>query len=63
MWYSGVDEFYRPLTSRIAAQTGMPVFSLDYRIAPEFKAPAGIEDALDALVWMGANGPFGPSAD
>ena len=24
-WYSGVDEYYQPLTSRIAAAAGMPV--------------------------------------
>ena len=39
----------------------MPVLSIDYRMAPEWKAPAGIEDALDALIWMGANGPDGPA--
>lgn len=60
MWYSGVDEYYRPLVSRIANETGMPVLSIDYRMAPEWKAPAGICDALDALVWMDQNGPHGP---
>ena len=25
MWYSGVDKYYRPLTSRIAKESGMPV--------------------------------------
>ena len=61
MWYSGVDEFYRPLASRIAFESGMPVLSIDYRLAPEFQAPAGIQDALDALTWMDANGPDGQS--
>ena len=60
MWYSGVDEYYRPLTSRIAKETGMPVLAIDYRMGPEWKAPAGICDALDALVWMDRNGPQGP---
>ena len=60
MWYSGVDEYYRPLVSRIAKETGMPVLSIDYRMAPEWKAPTGICDALDALVWMDQNGPQGP---
>mgnify|MGYP003315376065 CR=1 FL=1 len=50
-WYSGVDEYYRPLASRIARESGMPVLSIDYRMAPEYKAPAGIEDALQALRW------------
>jgi len=61
MWYSGIDQYYRPLVSRIAQESGMPVLSIDYRMAPEWKAPAGIEDALDALIWMGANGPDGPA--
>ena len=60
MWYSGVDEYYRPLVSRIAEESGMPVLAIDYRMAPEWKAPAGICDALDALIWMDQNGPNGP---
>jgi acetyl esterase/lipase len=60
-WYSGVDEYYRPLASRIARESGMPVLTIDYRMAPEYKAPAGIEDALQALRWMQHHGPDGPS--
>ena len=39
----------------------MPVLALDYRLAPEYQSPHGIEDALDALAWMAENGPAGPS--
>jgi acetyl esterase/lipase len=39
MWYSGVDDIYRPLTSRIAAAAGMPVLVIDYRLSPEVRLP------------------------
>ena len=61
MWYSGVDHIYQPLTSRIAAAAGMPVLVIDSRLSPEFTCVAAIEDCLDALVWMDANGPDGPA--
>lgn len=32
------------------------VLSVDYRLAPENKFPAAIEDAVDALKWMIRNG-------
>lgn len=61
MWYSGVDEIYQPLTSRIALSAGMPVLAIDYRLMPEFTATEAVEDCLEALVWMGSNGPKGAS--
>ena len=61
MWYSGVDYIYQPLTSRIAAAAGMPVLVIDSRLSPEFTCLDAIEDCLDALVWMDANGPDGPA--
>eukprot|EP00411_Alexandrium_monilatum_P042689 CAMPEP_0175485880 /NCGR_PEP_ID=MMETSP0095-20121207/80750_1 /TAXON_ID=311494 /ORGANISM="Alexandrium monilatum, Strain CCMP3105" /LENGTH=184 /DNA_ID=CAMNT_0016787671 /DNA_START=88 /DNA_END=638 /DNA_ORIENTATION=+ len=38
-WYSPQD-IYRPHTSRLAADTGMPVLCFDYRLIPEFRHPA-----------------------
>ena len=61
-WYSGVDQYYRPLASRIATASGMPVLAIDYRLAPEFQHPDPLHDALDALRWMADNGPSGPRA-
>lgn len=37
---------HRPWTARLADQTGMEVFSLDYRLSPEFPFPAAIHDAF-----------------
>lgn len=60
-WYSGVDKYYRPLLSRIANESGMPVLAIDYRLAPEHQYPAPLEDGLDALAWLQRNGPSGPA--
>lgn len=60
-WYSGVDKYYRPLLSRIAKESGMPVLAIDYRLAPEHQYPAPLEDGLEALAWLQRNGPSGPA--
>eukprot|EP00516_Mucochytrium_quahogii_P013684 CAMPEP_0203802416 /NCGR_PEP_ID=MMETSP0100_2-20121128/12069_1 /ASSEMBLY_ACC=CAM_ASM_000210 /TAXON_ID=96639 /ORGANISM=" , Strain NY0313808BC1" /LENGTH=770 /DNA_ID=CAMNT_0050709625 /DNA_START=95 /DNA_END=2407 /DNA_ORIENTATION=+ len=60
-YYSPSDEFYRPLTSRLAKVTGMPVLSVDYRLAPEHPFPAYLEDVLVALAFIWENGPNGQS--
>jgi acetyl esterase len=40
----------------MAAHTKTAVLSVDYRLAPEYPFPAGIEDAYHALVWASSNG-------
>ncbi|WP_215745490.1 alpha/beta hydrolase [Gluconobacter sp. P1C6_b] len=37
---------------RLAAASGAMVVSLDYRLAPEHRFPAGLEDAKAALAWI-----------
>jgi acetyl esterase/lipase len=38
--------------ARIAAEVGVVAISVDYRLAPEYPFPAGLEDSYAALIWM-----------
>ncbi len=50
--------------SILAAVTKAPVISVDYRLAPESRFPAGLEDVLDAYRWTRSNAPrFGALAE
>lgn len=49
---SGNCEIYRDLTARIAAASGVRVFTLEYRLAPEYVYPAANEDCLAAYSWL-----------
>lgn len=39
----------------IANQSGARVIAVDYRLAPEHKFPAAVEDARDAVAWVARN--------
>ncbi|GAA2424723.1 hypothetical protein GCM10010191_41190 [Actinomadura vinacea] len=43
---------HRPITSRLALDTGLPVFAPRYRLAPEHPFPAPLEDAVAAYRWL-----------
>ncbi|MGE0595958.1 MAG: alpha/beta hydrolase [Hyphomonadaceae bacterium] len=47
----GTLEDCERLCSLIARVSGAPVLSVEYRLAPEYKFPAGFEDALAAFHW------------
>lgn len=52
----GSPATHRSLTARLALVTGLPVFALDYRLAPEHPFPAGLDDAVAAFQALSAEG-------
>ncbi|WP_235579562.1 MULTISPECIES: alpha/beta hydrolase [unclassified Rhodococcus (in: high G+C Gram-positive bacteria)] len=47
---------HRGLASRLSAATGLPVFVVDYRLAPEFPFPAAADDVEAAYRWLLSSG-------
>ncbi len=52
----GSTDMYLASTLRIGPASGVPVITVDYRLAPEHKFPAAIEDALSGYRWLLDNG-------
>ena len=57
---SGSGGFYLAQAAHISAAAKCAVLLPDYRLAPEHRFPAGLEDCVSAHKWMVANGPAGP---
>ncbi len=51
-WVVGDVHNYDPFCSYLAHQVGALLVSVDYRLAPEHHAPAGLEDCLDVSAWV-----------
>jgi epsilon-lactone hydrolase len=43
---------HRDLIARLAEASGLRVLAVNYRLAPEHRFPAALEDALTAYAWM-----------
>lgn len=52
----GQSEDTAYITTRLAAESGVVAVSANYRLAPEWPFPYGLEDCLNVLVWMRAHG-------
>lgn len=59
-WTFGSPDQFDVMAQRIAAETGLEVLSVQYRLAPEHPWPAQLEDCLAAARWMlkYREGPF-----
>jgi acetyl esterase/lipase len=53
---------HRPITSSLARLTGRRVFSLNYRLAPEHRYPAALDDAFAAYEWLLTHEKIAPGA-
>ncbi|EYB69101.1 Alpha/beta hydrolase fold-3 [Deinococcus phoenicis] len=49
-------ETHDSVCRELCAGAGAAVLSVDYRLAPEHRFPAGVDDAYAALVWASAHG-------
>jgi acetyl esterase/lipase len=56
LWMAGAPQSVRPMTWRLAKSTGIPVYALDYRLAPEYPYPAGLDDCIQAYHALLARG-------
>lgn len=54
-WVIGGLEMADPLCRALSNETGSIIISVDYRLAPEHKFPAGLEDCYTALEWVEEN--------
>jgi acetyl esterase len=54
-WTVGSLESHDGVARFLCAKAGCAVISVDYRLAPEHKFPAAVEDAWAATLWAGAN--------
>lgn len=55
-WVVGNLDSHDNLCRSLAAQSACAVVAVDYRLAPEHKFPAALEDAVGAYAWVKQNG-------
>ena len=55
-YISGSAKSCRPITATLARELKARVFGLDYRLAPEHRFPAGLDDAVAGYRWLLASG-------
>lgn len=55
-YVAGSAKGYRPITATLARQLNARCFALDYRLAPECRFPAALDDALAGYRWLISTG-------
>lgn len=55
-WVIGDIETHDVVCRQVTAEAGISVISVDYRLAPEHKFPASVDDAWAATRWIAAHG-------
>jgi monoterpene epsilon-lactone hydrolase len=55
-YVSGSCSTHRDLAARISKQSGLRLLTVDYRLAPEYRYPAALDDALRSYRWLRASG-------
>ena len=51
-WVLGNTRMYDPLCTFLARSVEALVVSIDYRMAPEFRAPKAVHDCVDSVRWL-----------
>jgi len=55
-WVQGDLETHHGFCARLARRSGAMVVAIDYRLAPEHKFPAAVDDCLAAYLWLRTRG-------
>lgn len=54
-WVAGSIESHEPFCRLLSAASGLMILSIDYRLAPEHRFPAALEDMVSAARWTVAH--------
>jgi acetyl esterase len=54
-WVAGSIQSHEPFCRLLSAASGVMILSIDYRLAPEHRFPAALEDMGSAARWMAAH--------
>ena len=62
-WVQGSTTMYDPLCSHLAVEVDAVVVNVDYRLAPEHRAPTAAHDAVDVTRWLHEHAGSGVDRD